>query len=207
MLLSAVAMLGVATAAFLLTGDGRVLSQSTSTEVSLNTGGDPTTPVATVPDDLVGLTEDEARTRLEQIDLKVRRLRLPGLEPEGRVLQTSPGPGASVPSGSTVTLTISTGPRQPPPERPAAPETPAPAPPTPAPPSPVTQPEPPTTNVPGGLVGTPARSARIQLQRAGFTVKVNRVAAEQPRNTVLAVNPGEGTPYQPGAVVALQVAR
>ncbi|MDQ3739691.1 MAG: PASTA domain-containing protein [Actinomycetota bacterium] len=60
-----------------------------------------------------GLPRKEARERLVDAGFKVRERREPSDEVEsGRVVETSPAPGSQVEVGSTVTLIVSSGPRQ-----------------------------------------------------------------------------------------------
>jgi serine/threonine-protein kinase len=66
--------------------------------------------LVTVPDQLVGLTQDEATTALKAAGLKVGDVVPQNSDvPAGQVLATDPAAGSSVPIGSKVTLTVSNG--------------------------------------------------------------------------------------------------
>jgi eukaryotic-like serine/threonine-protein kinase len=60
-----------------------------------------------VPDDLVGLTYDEAAAQLEELELVPQRQEEPNVDvPEGSVIRVDPGPGTSVPRDSTVVVVV-----------------------------------------------------------------------------------------------------
>ncbi|GAA2141106.1 Stk1 family PASTA domain-containing Ser/Thr kinase [Nocardioides koreensis] len=68
-------------------------------------------PLVTVPS-VVGQDKDTAATTLRNAKLKVTLKQTPSDEPAGQVLTTDPAGGASVPQGSTVTVSFSDGPEQ-----------------------------------------------------------------------------------------------
>ena len=61
---------------------------------------------------LVGATQDEARNRLRTAKLAPEFKSEESDEPQGQVLETSPPGGESVAQNSTVTVTISKGPKK-----------------------------------------------------------------------------------------------
>lgn len=64
-----------------------------------------------VPADLVGMSRGEAAQALEQANLSVGNTsRQASGEPAGQVIAADPGPGSSVPRGSSVDLVVSSGP-------------------------------------------------------------------------------------------------
>ena len=60
-------------------------------------------PPTTVPD-VVGLSEDDAEAELRQAKLNASVEEVPSLEPEGIVVNQSPGGGSTVRQGSFVTI-------------------------------------------------------------------------------------------------------
>lgn len=75
--------------------------------------------------DYIGLTYDDAAARLRRLGLEVRRVDRADDAPQGQVLALTPS--GSVTPGSTITLTVSTGPEEEPaPEQPQEPAQPAP---------------------------------------------------------------------------------
>lgn len=90
----------------------------TATPTTAPTTQAPTT--AQVPGGLVGRTEADASGALQNAGLSaVIVTAASDTVPSGRVISASPGSGATVPAGSSVTLTVSTGPAAPPPTTPA----------------------------------------------------------------------------------------
>jgi len=67
-------------------------------------------PMVEVPF-VVGATQDEARNSLRNAKLAPEFVSKESDEPQGQVLETTPAGGESVPQGSTVTVTISKGPK------------------------------------------------------------------------------------------------
>jgi hypothetical protein len=69
-----------------------------------------------VPDDLVGLTEEEARQRLTDAGLRVQVVRREDATmAPGTVLDSEPGPGSDVEPNSVVRIVVATAPRPSPP--------------------------------------------------------------------------------------------
>jgi serine/threonine-protein kinase len=66
----------------------------------------------TIPADVVGQEQAAAQSELQGLGLKVQSQPQSSSTPVGRVVDTSPKPGTSVKSGSTVTLVVSSGPPQ-----------------------------------------------------------------------------------------------
>ncbi|HEX6682835.1 MAG TPA: PASTA domain-containing protein [Candidatus Limnocylindrales bacterium] len=69
----------------------------------------PTAPQAVPVPRLVGLTQDQATTQLDQLGLAYRFEYRQAPAPEGTVVESRPGQGEMVPLQTTVTLVISTG--------------------------------------------------------------------------------------------------
>jgi serine/threonine-protein kinase len=67
-------------------------------------------PMVEVPF-VVGATQDEARNSLRNAKLAPEFVSKESDEPQGQVLETAPAGGESVPQGSTITVTISKGPK------------------------------------------------------------------------------------------------
>jgi serine/threonine-protein kinase len=63
----------------------------------------------TVPTDIIGMKEDDAANRLEDLGLKVNTQQVDGQGEQGTVSNTSPGPGKPVAVNGTVTLQITKG--------------------------------------------------------------------------------------------------
>ena len=57
------------------------------------------------------------------------------------------------------------------------------------------------------VVGLALPAARAELEAAGITATVTRIASERPRGVVIAQNPTGGTQVEQGAAVTLQVSR
>ena len=62
--------------------------------------------MVTVPDGLVGQPREVAERRLAAAGLRAQVATIPGIPGPGQVLRASPGEGARVPKGSTVTLAV-----------------------------------------------------------------------------------------------------
>jgi serine/threonine-protein kinase len=95
---------------------GRVIRQDRSgllpqrTSITLTVATTPTT--VTVPNDIVGKSEADAKAQLEALGVSVDSVSTdePSNQPVGTVLTSSPAPGQTARVGSTVTLTLSSGP-------------------------------------------------------------------------------------------------
>lgn len=134
---------------------GRVIRTDPPAGASLSQGQAVTLTIAAAPQaaevavpNVIGVQKETAERQLRDLGLGVQNKTEYSNEPVGIVIRTEPGAGASVPSGSTVTIVTSAGP-QPPPE-PAPQPSPKPSPsrtpePPPAPdPSPSSPSEPPS---------------------------------------------------------------
>jgi hypothetical protein len=74
------------------------------------TSAEPETVV--VPDDLIGLTEDEARQKLTDAGLRVQVVRREDATmAPGTVIEANPGPGSQVDENSVVRIVVATAPR------------------------------------------------------------------------------------------------
>ncbi|MFC5823338.1 Stk1 family PASTA domain-containing Ser/Thr kinase [Nonomuraea insulae] len=67
--------------------------------------------LADVPS-VIDLTEQDAKAQLKAAGFKARVVRQPDQTPEGTVVQQNPGEGAKQPSGTTITIVVSTGPEE-----------------------------------------------------------------------------------------------
>jgi serine/threonine-protein kinase len=97
------------------TRPGTVLSQSPAAGTALGRGGQVTITVARgrsaiVVPNVVGLADAEALVRLQAVGLKGRTVPLGSSQPKGRVVSQTPSGGREVRKGSTVSLSISSGP-------------------------------------------------------------------------------------------------
>jgi beta-lactam-binding protein with PASTA domain/tRNA A-37 threonylcarbamoyl transferase component Bud32 len=95
--------------------DGRVISQSprAGQEVARGTAVDlviSSGPEAIVVPSVIGLSEDDAVSNLEQAGLVADVQRDENEAPEGQVFAQDPGAGEEVEEGDTVTITVSEGP-------------------------------------------------------------------------------------------------
>jgi serine/threonine-protein kinase len=68
-------------------------------------------PPVVVPSDLIGKTEAEATSELQQLGFNVATQSVDSTKPQGTVVDTNPKPGSSVQRGSQVTLLVSKGPQ------------------------------------------------------------------------------------------------
>ena len=64
---------------------------------------------ATMPS-VVGLTEAQARSRLQQFQMTIDVTRVASAQPEGTVVSQRPGPGTAVKTGARAVLSVSRGP-------------------------------------------------------------------------------------------------
>ncbi|MEX0851182.1 MAG: PASTA domain-containing protein [Gaiellaceae bacterium] len=89
-------------------------TNTTTAPIGSTTGTtDTTAPAATkTVADVTGSTLPEARSRLEQADLRVRFRRVASDRPRGEVLQQTPAPGSRVPPSTIVVLVVSGGPER-----------------------------------------------------------------------------------------------
>jgi eukaryotic-like serine/threonine-protein kinase len=85
---------------------GEVVAEGTTVVLRVSKGKQ----VATVPD-VLDQTESSARSELQAAGFEVQAVQAPSdSTPEGFVSAQSPDPGTEAPKGSTVTITVSTGP-------------------------------------------------------------------------------------------------
>jgi eukaryotic-like serine/threonine-protein kinase len=130
----------------------------------------------TVPD-VLQQSEQSARDELVGAGFEVEVLEAPSNDtPEGLVSAQNPGPGEEAAKGSTVQITVSTGPEQ--------------------------------ATVPD-VVGEDENTARQILRDAGFTVRVEEVATDNPDEDgqVVEQDPGGDTTADEGSSVTIFVAR
>ena len=87
--------------------EGREVTKGTRVRLLVSRGPEQ----VTVPD-VTGLSRESAESRLRDEGLEVSVDEKESDEPEGDVISQSPAGGTEVPRGETVTITVSTGPRQ-----------------------------------------------------------------------------------------------
>lgn len=89
-------------------------TNTTTAPVGSTTGTTDATPPAATKTvaDVTGSTLPEARSRLEQPDLRVRFRRVASDRPRGEVLQQTPAPGSRVPPSTIIVLVVSGGPER-----------------------------------------------------------------------------------------------
>ena len=155
--------------------------------------------------DVVGLTRSSAEAVLERRGLGVKVERARSDEPEGEVLGQTPDGGRTVDEGTTVAISVSSGPadRRRPASREPAPRDRGPT--ADRPPEP--EPEP-TATVPG-VVGLSARAAASRLRAAGFGVSsTTRTVGDRDNDgIVLDQAPGAGAERRVGSRVRIVIGR
>ncbi|MDO4242770.1 MAG: Stk1 family PASTA domain-containing Ser/Thr kinase [Actinomyces sp.] len=137
---------------------------------------------ASIPDTIVGMTEDEAKAELNALGLNVNTERQTTTDQsqDGRVISTDPSAGASVSQGDSVTIVVGT--------YQAATPTPT-----------------ATTTSVSGVVGDSVEEATAELEAAGFKVSVVPVQdSDKDPGTVVSVSP---TQASPGETITLNVAQ
>jgi serine/threonine-protein kinase len=147
--------------------------------------------------DVVGLTRSSAEAALEARDLGVSVERARSDEPEGEVLAQTPDAGKTVQEGSTVAISVSTGP----PDRRRDSSEPAPAREDPE-PRPARQA--PTATVPD-VVGLAEEAAVRLLRDAGFRVRTVRDNDDD--GIIIRQAPGAGVERPEGSTVSIFVGR
>ena len=162
-------------------GGGRELKRGTAVVLTISKGKQQ----VTVPD-LVGQSESEATTALEQAGLKAGVRRVPGSGPEGTVVAQSPRAAEKAPKGSTVQINVSKGGDT------TATTTGT----TTAPATRVTVPD---------VVGKTQAAAKQQLANAGFKADVKEVPSQKPKGTVVAQFPAAGQTAKRGASIRINV--
>ncbi len=126
---------------------------------------------------LAGLTEDEARTQLEQRGLalgEVTTEETPDAALIGRVIRSTPEAGVDAEVGTSVSIVVGTE---------------------------VTAVDVPNVN------GQDRAQARRTLEGAGFTVREEEADGAGEQGIVLSTSPGGGTQAAPGSTVTMQVSR
>ncbi|WP_407319907.1 transglycosylase domain-containing protein [Isoptericola halotolerans] len=130
-----------------------------------------------LPGNLVGMDVAQATTLLQGMDLKVSTAAIDDESPKGTVVEVRNG-GGRIPTGSTITLVVSTGQSA----------------------------EPETVAVPN-VAGQARTAAEQQLRRVGLSPGVAEEFSDRPRGEVIGTSPGAGTEVEPGATVTLVVSR
>ena len=126
---------------------------------------------------LAGLTEDEARARLEERGLtlgEVTTEETPDADLIGRVIRSTPDAGVDAEVGTPVAIVIGT--------------------------------EVTAVDIPN-VDGQGSQQARQALEGAGFTVEEQEVDGPGDQGVVLSTSPGGGTQAAPGSTVTMQVSR
>ena len=126
---------------------------------------------------VVGLSEADAKTTLEGAGFKVTTTKAANADvPAGDVVSQSPAAGTVVAAGSTVTISVSTGP--PPAPKPSVPN----------------------------VVGLPEADAKTALEDAGFKVTTTQAAnADVPAGAVISQSPAAGAVVAAGSTVSISV--
>jgi len=83
--------------------------------IELRVAIEPEPTTAVIPEDIIGMTFEEARDVLEELDLRVRSREEESDQAPGTVLFSEPGVGTEVPFRTQVTLVIAKAPAPPPP--------------------------------------------------------------------------------------------
>ena len=97
--------------------EGRVISQNPEAGFELEVGKRVTVTVSRGPEpvdlpNVVGQTEQQARSILEGQNLRITVTRRYAVEPAGQVIQQAPAAGNTVEQDSVITLTVSRGPQE-----------------------------------------------------------------------------------------------
>jgi eukaryotic-like serine/threonine-protein kinase len=97
------------------TSPGAGSQASADTEITLQVSGGPAEPEGiTVPEDIIGMTESQARDRLQEEGftgpIKITRVAAEPDETPDRVVDSNPGPGSTAPADQAFTLFISEAP-------------------------------------------------------------------------------------------------
>lgn len=154
---------------------------------------------------VVGLAEKDAVATLEGAGFKVATTKASNLGvPAGEVMSQAPAPGTEVPTGSNVTITVSTG--APAPSTPATPSTPA-SPSTPPPSTTPTTPNPPAVEkvaVPD-VVGMGLFEAIRALWKADLEFEIDFAESGDGFLKIVAQDPDAGTEVDPGSTVTISI--
>jgi eukaryotic-like serine/threonine-protein kinase len=86
---------------------GTMVVKGTTVRINVSKG----LPPVIVPADVIGKSEADATSELQQLGFNVSRQEADSTKPKGTVIDTNPKPGTSLPRGSQVTLTVSRGPQ------------------------------------------------------------------------------------------------
>jgi beta-lactam-binding protein with PASTA domain len=178
---------------------GNVIRSSPAAGTQLKTGAQVIVVVsgqaeAGIVPSLVGLGQSEAQSTLSQFGLTATFVQQADSAPAGTVIAQSPQAGATAAAGSSVTLTVSSGP--------AVGTTTA--------PSTTTTPSTPTgvnTQVPS-LVGQTYDTASSMLTQSGLTLgSITYQASVQTPGTVISQNPAAGASVAQGSAVSVVVSQ
>jgi serine/threonine-protein kinase len=86
---------------------GTMVVKGTSVRINVSKG----LPPVIVPSDVIGMSEANASSELQDLGFNVSRQEADSTKPAGTVIDTNPKPGTALPRGSQVTLTVSRGPQ------------------------------------------------------------------------------------------------
>ncbi len=142
---------------------------------------------------VVGLSEEEARDRLEEAGFGVVTVRVQADEPEGRVFEQDPEAGSEVRAGRDVSITVSAGAGDV--ETVTVTDT------TPT----ETEPEEPETVQVPDVVGQEHFIAGPELEQFGLVADTYPVESAEAQGLVVAQNPAAGTELRAGETVRLNV--
>jgi eukaryotic-like serine/threonine-protein kinase len=159
----------------------RVIRQNPAGGTEAERGSVVTLVVSTGPEEvevpaLSGLTQQEARNRLEESDLTLGGVstRESDQAAPGRVIQQNPGAGTRVGRGSSVSIVLAVAP------------------------------EPDTIAVPN-VVGNFRNDAITKLSQLGFTVVPNEVTSVEPPGVVIRQTPAAGAEVERGSQIVITV--
>ncbi|HEX6327007.1 MAG TPA: Stk1 family PASTA domain-containing Ser/Thr kinase [Jiangellaceae bacterium] len=162
---------------------GVVLEQNPAPLTDIDPATDPVTVIVgvapenvTVPEDLVGMTQEEAEAAIQEADLEVGEISTEETDDEslvGTVQSSNPSPGASVAPGSAVSLVVYG--------------------------------EPESVTIPD-VVGQPRDEARDTLRDLGLEVEATEESSsEVEEGRVIRTDPRGGSSVEPGSTVTIVV--
>ena len=152
---------------------GTQAEKGSTVRVTISSGPDS----VVLPDNLVGMTPEDARKAIEALGLKWEldsSKVASDTVAEGKVAQTNPSPGSKVKAGQTIRVYLSSGSDE--------------------------------VEVPD-LSGMSSEDAQAQLKALGLNVTVEEVAGNQPAGQVLSIEPGEGSKVEKNSTVKLKVSK